>query len=133
MNYRHNNALALAALLLLVPTLLLTPWLREQAGNLYPTCVLEAVAGHRCPLCGITTDLYNILTHRGSRTELNPLTVPVMVLFILEVATRTMLSFARLTPASIPRVKRWDLRLHAALVAAYLLYTILFFAGCAAG
>ncbi len=128
MNYRRFNIILLLALLALGPALLLVPWLREHTGALYPGCALEQLAGRRCPMCGLTTGLRNLLVPGRHGGDENPLTIPAAAVVLLEIAVRAVLSVRRLSPNALQLAKRRDIQLHAALVIAYLVYCVAFFA-----
>jgi hypothetical protein len=127
MNYRRLNIILLAALLALVPILLAVPWFNERAGLFYPKCVLEQLTGRNCPMCGLTTGLRDLLTGIRRGGPPNPLVIPVAVLVLLEITARAVLGICRLPPHALQLAKRWDLRLHAALLIAYLAYCAVFF------
>jgi len=80
-------------------------------------------------MCGLTTGLHDLLMCNRSGGFTNPLTIPVAALALFEMVFRAILAMRKLPPCSTQHVVRWDLRLHAALLAVYLVYCAAFFAG----
>lgn len=129
MNYRRINIVVLVALLALWPLLWLVPWLRSLLGGFYPGCVLEQLAEHPCPLCGLTTSLRNLFTGHVSAAPVHPLTIPAVALIGIELVARAALAALPWSASALARCRRGDLRLHAALLLLYLLYCAAYFGG----
>ena len=127
MNYRRFNIILLIALLLLGPLLMLVPWLRKQTGPLYPGCWLEQLMGRSCTTCGLTTGLRDLIAGIERGYPANPLTIPAVAIVLWEIVVRALLSLWQLPSSNLQLVKRWDIRLHGALLIAYLVYCAVFF------
>lgn len=54
----------------------------------FPRCLYYDITGEYCPFCGITTDLRNILQGEFYIAKNNILTIPIIILTILEVILR---------------------------------------------
>ncbi|MDP6491534.1 MAG: DUF2752 domain-containing protein [Kiritimatiellia bacterium] len=127
MNYRRFNIIMLIALLSLGAALVLAPCIHEHIGALYPGCVLETLMGRSCPMCGLTTGLRDLVTGSMQRSSRNPLTYPVAVIILLEIAGRALLCRRALSPEFVRRAARWDGRLHTVLLLVYVGYCVVFF------
>lgn len=92
-------------------------------------CPSLALLNNPCPLCGMTRAFFRIwkMDLQGA-ASLNPLAVPVFLLFLMEVIFRLALHLKFGAAAVTPGFARADCRIHAVLGAAYLVYAIFFVA-----
>jgi hypothetical protein len=117
----------------IVVTCLALPFLFAAAARivpwLLPRCASLLIFGKPCPLCGLTRGLALLMQgHVSQAAGMNAMALPVLLLLLAELVLRSLVSFAPLAPERLARLSRIDLRVHLALLAAYIVYSIVFFA-----
>jgi hypothetical protein len=121
------------ALSLGAATALLLPWvfieLRPPVPLELDRCVSLRWLGRPCPLCGLTRGLHAIWhgDFTGA-TRLNPISVPVATLLLLELVVRVVFLRTGFAASASPRFRSLDFRVHMAIAAAYLVYALVFMA-----
>lgn len=120
------TVLAVLAYLLAAPLAVL--YLARLSAYPLEFCVSMRVFGQPCPLCGMTRGLNALLHgHAVAATVLNPLTVPVALLFAVEFVYRGLFLLGRVPVAASTGARRADLWLHVALLVVYLAYSLAFY------
>lgn len=121
------------ALLGLIGYCLAVPFLLLHAGSFLPApmrqCASIRLFNRPCPLCGLTRGV-DALMHGDivSATHFHILSVPTLLFLLAEAIFRLVLACVKLQEPTAVRVRKWDGRIHLALLLAYLAYTAVFYA-----
>lgn len=127
-SYRNINRAVLGVVLYCMAQPVVLPLLGRVLPNALTTCGSVRLFGHPCPMCGLTRGLgEQIRGNCAAATQYNILTIPVLLLLLLETAYRTYASFAHFPANHLPKVTRIDRLTHLTLLAAYIAYSIIFY------
>jgi hypothetical protein len=128
--YRTVNRLGIAFALYGLAQPLVLPLLHRVLPEGWLVCASVRLFGRPCPLCGLTRGAGALLRGDWQTAQAyNALTLPLLVLLVLEVVVRGAFLLVERRYRLPPAVMRADLTLHGLLAALYLAYAAGFVLG----
>jgi hypothetical protein len=128
--YRTVNLLGIGLALYGLAQPVVLPLLHRVLPEGWLVCASVRLFGRPCPLCGLTRGAGALLRGNWQAAQAyNALTLPLLVLLVLEVAVRGVFLLVERRRPLPPDVMRADLTLHGLLAGLYLAYAAGFVLG----